>query len=122
MDKFPFITTPSIWQHEMGTYSAHLKGLVNHHSRLQYKRKKEEIERKAEYASLIPPKPTIYWSFRLNAKGTPILTIRKRKPAYLLLSEAKELFKTHKVYIREIKRMIKKRKVKILFTSPGSAE
>lgn len=36
------------------------------------------------------------WSFRVSEKGTPILTIRGRKPKFLTSSEAKEVQKETK--------------------------
>ena len=77
---------PSI--HDMSSieYASHLRGIRSHWQRLQTKRKAEAKARQAEYK--VPAKA---YSIRRNDKGTLVLTIRKRKPAYLYVSEWNEL-------------------------------
>ena len=70
------------------TFSAHLREIRNHTSRLNYKRKKEAKERakvKFEYGK--EPKEQKAWSLSFNKKGTPVLRISGRKPQYLTENE-----------------------------------
>lgn len=100
------------------TFHEHLKSILNHTQRLKAKRLRESKER-AKWSSQFSDKPAPkLWSFRINTKGTPVLTIRKRDPRYLYQSELKELLEKNSPYKTSILRLIDTKKIEIRENPP----
>lgn len=106
-----FINAPKFLSHTAESFSSHLRSIMNHTQRLKAKRLRESKER-AKFTAQFSnkPKPKAY-SFTINKKGTPVLTIRKRKPQFLYASEWRELIKEHPSQENALKKILAKRKI-----------
>ena len=107
INSFPFLS------YGPETFQDHLKSIINHTARLANKRQKASKER-AKFNSQFSSKPIPkVWSFRINSKGTPILTIRKRKPTYLHKSELEDLLKSYPDHKEAIETLINKKGIEV---------
>lgn len=59
------------------------------------------------------PKPPKNWNFRRNDKGTPIITIRNRKPKFLMPEEFAELLEEAGMSEDELRNFLKEKKVEV---------
>lgn len=103
-----YINTISIHKMTSVTYSAHIHSIKNHWQRLVNKRKAIKKAREAEYKPVSKP-----YSFRYTPKGTPVLTIRGRKPPYLYASEWKDLETTYPESRADLQKVLAKRSITV---------
>jgi hypothetical protein len=103
-----YINAQSIHTYDSTSYAEHLKSIKAHWSRLKAKRKAAKLSREAESKP-----PVKAYSFRFNKKGTPVLTIRKRKPAYLYRCEWLELETAYPEHREVLQTVLAKRSITI---------
>lgn len=109
----PLINAPRFITQDAESFQAHLRSIINHTARLRTKRKAKAKER-AKYNDQFKEKPAPkYWSWRINNKGTGIITIRKRKPKYLLESEYQALLSENPSDLKLIQETLAKKKIPI---------
>lgn len=103
-----YINARSIHDMASESFSRHVNEIRNHWRRLNAKRKAIAKER----ANANKP-PSKAYSFRYNPKGTPILTIRGRKPPYLYASEWKDLVSEYPEAKADLQSVLAKRKITV---------
>ena len=122
-----FVNAYPLNAHTPKSFQTHLRSIINHVARVKAKRKRDSKERAAFTAQFNTKPKAKAWSFRVNEKGTIIITIRKRKPAYLTRSEYEEITREFATYEKDINKVLEKRKINIIedgeikdLTSPDS--
>lgn len=114
-----FINAPRFLDHTAESFAEHLKSITNHTARLSAKRKREAKER-AQFSAQFTTKPKAKaWSFRLTPKGRVSITIRGRKPRYLLEAELSEIVKTHKDHAKEIYEYLGQKSIEVRNEKPN---
>lgn len=107
------INAPRFMDQSSTSFASHLRKIVNHTARLKTKRKNSAKER-AKYNEQFNPKPPPkHWSFRVNDKGTGIITIRKRKEKFLYENEYKEMLEAHPSDLKIIQETLARKKIPI---------
>lgn len=93
----PLISNKSIWKFNPANYWNYITSLYEEPS---LKKKKEK-------------EPAKDWSFRRNDRGTPVLTIRNRKPKYLTKEEVILLKGESGMSSQELHLFLKKKEVAV---------
>lgn len=102
-NRFPLIAPKSIWQYSELEYRNYIKDLRSIYKDLEEKRKLKRTPSKA-------PQLVSGISLRFNAKGTPVLTIR-RKPQYITKQEIIVLAKDIGLAQNILWQIVRKRKI-----------
>lgn len=89
----PLISPQSIWSYTPDDYRAYVRGLRDTYQGEQEAKK----QARAAKAKKAPTSPIPGITFRYNNKGTPIITIRGRKPKFIAPREIDSLAKFHGV-------------------------
>lgn len=95
----PFILARPVQSHDALSWLSHLRS-IQAETRAQWVAKKKAAK---ERSTKPPAKP---WSFRRSPKGTPIITIRGRKPKYLSPAELQDMLTTYPADADDIRELI----------------
>lgn len=109
-----FINALPIGQYSPEGFAQHLRSIQSHDRRIKAERK---ARAKARVLANKPPAKA--WSLSINAKDNPVLTIRKRKPAYLYISELNDIMGGHSEYEDKIKAVLERRGIELRPDSKG---
>jgi hypothetical protein len=92
-------------------YARHLKSIITEHGRRSRDKKAKAKARQAAYAQAKPKARP--WSFRVNDKGTAVISIRGRKPSFLYEAELSLMVEENPEQASLIHASIVKRKIEI---------
>jgi len=106
-----YISAHSIHTHVAESYAWHLGQIQAHDRSVRALRKVKLKERQATYKVVKAPPKACTW--KVNAKGVGVLTVRGRKPPYITQSEWETLCLDHTDSIEAIQGTLKRRKIPI---------
>lgn len=97
--RFPLLSGRPLSSFEYWEFQAYVIGLRGKYMKY-YREKRERAKLRSQ-----KPKAKDY-SYRINAKGTTVITIRNRKPKFLTCCEINELCQEHKLKFKELEEII----------------
>ena len=106
----PFINALPIGSHTPDEFAFHLKKIISHTARVSLARKLRAKAKREKYSTKRPAKP---WNFRINANGTPVITLRGRPDPYLYRCELIMMVEENPHYHALIHQVLAKRNIEI---------